>query len=85
MPTRLTPEQKKQFVRNHFEDFVNNRKAEVIRKNMTPDFYEHDGLGGKPTGIEADEQIMNADPDMQKIAEAALSCSLSFGNSRGET
>ena len=38
MPTQLSPEQMKQIVRNHFEDFVNQRNASVIRKNMTPDF-----------------------------------------------
>ena len=58
MPTDLTPEQMKQFVREHFEDFVNKRNAAVIRKNMTADFYDHDGPGGKPTGVEGDEQMM---------------------------
>lgn len=58
MPTRLTPEQMKQFVWDHFEDFVNKRHASVIRKNMTPDFYDHDGPGGKPTGVDGDEQMM---------------------------
>jgi hypothetical protein len=28
----------KNFVRDHFEEFVNNRNPTVIRKNMTPDF-----------------------------------------------
>jgi predicted ester cyclase len=60
MSTQLTPDQMKQFVMNHFEDFVNNRRAEVIRKNMTPDFYDHDGPGGKPTDIFGDEQMMGA-------------------------
>jgi predicted ester cyclase len=48
----------KQRVLDHFEDFVNNRKAEVIHRNMTPDFYDHDGPGGKPTGIDGDEKMM---------------------------
>lgn len=48
MATQLTLEQMKQFVREHFEDFVNRRNAGVIRKNMTPDFYDHDGPGGNP-------------------------------------
>jgi predicted ester cyclase len=48
----------KQFVRQHFEDFVNRRNAAVIRKNMTADFLDHDGPGGKPAGIEGDEQMM---------------------------
>jgi predicted ester cyclase len=60
MATKLTGDQMKQFVRQHFEDFVNKRNAAVIRKNMTPDFYDHDGPGGKPTGVDGDEQMMIA-------------------------
>jgi predicted ester cyclase len=58
MPTTLTPEQMKRFVRDHFEDFVNKRDASVIRRNMTPDFQDHDGPGGKSTRVEDDEQMM---------------------------
>jgi predicted ester cyclase len=58
--TELTLDQMKKFVRDHFEDFVNRRNAAVIRKNMTPDFYDHDGPGGKPAGVEGDEQMMIA-------------------------
>jgi predicted ester cyclase len=58
--TKLTLDQMKEFVREHFEDFVNQRKAAVIRKNMTADFYDHDGPGGKPTGVDGDEQMMIA-------------------------
>ncbi|MBV9341679.1 MAG: ester cyclase [Acidobacteria bacterium] len=60
MATTLSPDEMKAFVRAHFEDFVNNKKAEVIRKNMTPDFYDHDGPGGKPTGVQGDEEMMRA-------------------------
>jgi predicted ester cyclase len=60
MPTTLTPDQMKAKVRSHFDDFVNNQKAEVILANMTPDFFDHDGPGGKPTGVEGDEQMMRA-------------------------
>ena len=60
MASNLTLDQMKQFVRDHFEDFVNKRKSSVIRNNMTPDFYDHDGPGGKPTGVEGDEQMMIA-------------------------
>jgi predicted SnoaL-like aldol condensation-catalyzing enzyme len=60
MATHLTPDQMKQFVREHFEDFVNRRNPAVIRKNMTPDFYDHDGPGGIPTDVEGDEQMMMA-------------------------
>jgi predicted ester cyclase len=57
---RSTPEENKAFIRQHFEDFVNNRKAEVIRRNMTPDFLDHDGPGGMPADIEADQKMMEA-------------------------
>ena len=60
MATSLTLDQMKNSVRNHFEDFVNKRNAAVIRKNMTIDFYDHDGPGGKPTGVDGDEQMMLA-------------------------
>jgi predicted ester cyclase len=60
MATDLTPAQMKQIVGNHFEDFVNKRNAAVIHKNMTPDFYDNDGPGGKPTGVDGDEQMMLA-------------------------
>lgn len=60
MSTTLTPDQMKNRVRSHFEDFVNNRKADVIRTNMTPDFNDHDGPGGQPTGVEGDEKMMIA-------------------------
>ena len=60
MATKLTLDQMKNFVREHFEDFVNQRKAAVMRKNMTADFYDHDGRGGKPTGVDGDEQMMIA-------------------------
>ena len=58
MPTSLTTDQMKAKVRSHFEDFVNNRKAEVIRTNMTADFYDHDGPGEEPTDVSGDEQMM---------------------------
>src|SRR5215469_2790815 len=60
MATHLTTDQMKQRVRNHFEDFVNNRNSGVIHKNMTPDFYDHDGPGGKSTDAKGDELMMTA-------------------------
>lgn len=60
MATSLNPEEMKQKVRDHFEDFVNRRKPEVIRTNMSPDFFDHDGPGGKPAGVEGDEKMMRA-------------------------
>jgi hypothetical protein len=56
MPTSLTTDEMKVKVRSHFEDFVNDRKADVIRTNMTADFYDHDGPGEEPTDASGDEQ-----------------------------
>ncbi|MBV9083102.1 MAG: ester cyclase [Acidobacteriaceae bacterium] len=71
--TTLSLDRMKQLVREHFEDFVNQRNAAVIHKNMTPDFYDHDGPGGRPTGVEGDERMMlgmyNAMPDLQLTIE----------------
>jgi predicted ester cyclase len=58
MATSLSTNEMKAHVRRHFEDFVNNQKAEVIRHNMTADFLDHDGPGGKPAGVEGDEAMM---------------------------
>jgi predicted ester cyclase len=56
--TSLTPSEMKRRVADHFEDFVNKRNSSVIHRNMTTEFYDHDGPGGRPTGIEGDEQMM---------------------------
>lgn len=73
MATSLSPEEMKQKVRDHFEDFVNRRKPEVIRTNMSPDFFDHDGPGGRPTGVEGDEKMMcamyDAMPDLSLTIE----------------
>lgn len=69
MPTQLTPTRMKKFVLDHFEEFVNKRNAKVIRKNMTSDFYDHNGPGDKPAGVHEDEQMMlgmyKAMPDLR--------------------
>lgn len=73
MPTDLTLQEMKHFVRNHFEDFVNKRNPTVIRKNMTSDFHDHDGPGGKPTDLFGDEKMMlgmyKAMPDLHFTIE----------------
>lgn len=58
--TTLTADEMKQFVRRHFEDFVNHQRPEVIRENMTPGFVDHDGPGGREVGVAEDEQMMRA-------------------------
>lgn len=76
MPTDLTPSEMKKFVADHFEEFVNKRNSGVIRKNMTADFYDHDGPGGKPTGVDGDEQMMlnmyRLMPDLHLMIEEML-------------
>jgi predicted ester cyclase len=76
MATTLTLEQMKTLVRDHFEDFVNRRNSSVIHKNMTPDFHDHDGPGGKPTGVDGDEQMMlgmyKAMPDLRLTIEDVI-------------
>jgi len=56
--TNLSPEEMKAFVRRHFEDFVNNQRAEVIRENMAADFLDHNGPSDREVGIAEDEQMM---------------------------
>jgi predicted ester cyclase len=55
------------------EEFVNHKKAEVIRRNMTADFYDHDGPGDQPAGVAEDEQMMRRVyelmPDLQLTIE----------------
>ena len=76
MATTLTTDQMKQFVRNHFEDFVNKRNSAVIRKNMTPNFYDNDGPNGQPTEAKGDEQMMvgmyQAMPDLHLTIEEMI-------------
>jgi predicted ester cyclase len=73
MATHLTPSEMKQLVVDHFDDFVNKRNASVIHKNMSSSFYDHDGPGGKPTGIDGDEKMMlkmyEAMPDLRITIE----------------
>jgi predicted ester cyclase len=56
----MTTEQNKAFVRQHFEDFVNNRNSTVIHQNMTPDFVDHDGPGGRQADAATDQKMMEA-------------------------
>jgi predicted ester cyclase len=60
MASNLTLDEMKTFVRQHFEDFVNNKNAAVIQHNMTADFQDHDGPGGQPTDRDGDEKMMQA-------------------------
>lgn len=73
MPSQLSLDEMKAFVRNHFEEFVNKRNAAVIRNNMTADFCDHNGPGNKPTDVKGDEEMMlqmyKAMPDLHLTIE----------------
>lgn len=43
---------------DHFNDFVNRRDLSAIDRNMTVDFVDHDGPGGRTVGREADRAMM---------------------------
>jgi predicted ester cyclase len=64
-----------QFVIQHFEDFVNNRDVTAIDRNMSVDFHDHDGPGGKHIDREGDKAMMvamhKAFPDLKvEVLEA---------------
>jgi len=66
----------KQFVRNHFEDFVNRKKSEVALKNFSADFLDHDEPTGVEVGPEAAKKMMEATyqrwPDLKVKIEDIL-------------
>jgi predicted ester cyclase len=56
----MSLEEMKQFVRNHFEDFVNKKKSEVALVNFSQDFLDHDEPGGAAIGPEAAKNMMES-------------------------
>jgi len=48
----------KEFVRRHFEDFVNKKLSSVALNNFSEDFLDHDGPSGSVLGPEAARQMM---------------------------
>ncbi len=53
----------KDFVRAHFEEFVNRKNSAVFLQNSTADFYDHDlydpgGPQGRPTDADGDVAMM---------------------------
>ncbi|MGO9155180.1 ester cyclase [Mycobacterium sp.] len=45
---------------DHFDEFVNNKDLGAIDRNMSVDFYDHDGPGGRPSDREGDRMMMAA-------------------------
>jgi predicted ester cyclase len=66
----------KDFVRTHFEDFVNRKKSEVALVNFSADFLDHDEPTGVEVGPEAAKRMMEAAykrwPDLRVKVEDIL-------------
>jgi predicted ester cyclase len=66
----------KDFVRTHFEDFVNRKKSEVAMVNFSSDFLDHDEPTGIEVGPEAAKKMMEAAykrwPDLRVTMEDIL-------------
>lgn len=56
----LNLEEMKQFVRDHFEDFVNLKQSQVALRNFSSDFLDHDEPGGPAIGPVAAKTMMEA-------------------------
>lgn len=54
----LSAEAMKEFVRRHFEDFVNRKLSTVALQNFSPDFLDHDGPFGPVVGPQAAKKMM---------------------------
>ena len=50
--TDMTPTEMKEFIRNHFEEFVNRKNLHIGEANLAPDFVDHgsDVPPGLPPG-----------------------------------
>jgi len=72
----LTLDEMKQFVRNHFEDFVNRKKPEVALANFSSDFLDHDEPSGVEVGPQAAMKMMQGAyqrwPDLHVTVEDIL-------------
>jgi predicted SnoaL-like aldol condensation-catalyzing enzyme len=60
--TGLTHTQSREFIRNHFEEFVNRRNVQIGSVNLAPDFVDHgaDVPPGLPAGPAGAIQYVSA-------------------------
>jgi predicted ester cyclase len=56
----LNLDEMKDFVRKHFDDFVNRKQSEVALKNFSADFLDHDEPGGAAAGPLAAKTMMES-------------------------
>ena len=73
----LDPVAMKEFVRRHFDDFVNRRQSDAALRNFSPDFLDHDGPDGPVLGPEAAMRMIEGAyrrwPDLRVAVLDALS------------
>jgi predicted ester cyclase len=71
--TEHTLEANKQFVRDHFEEFVNRKNSAIAYRNFTSDFVDHGGPFAEVVGQEATKRMMDGMyaryPDLQVSIE----------------
>jgi ketosteroid isomerase-like protein len=76
--TQQSPEQLKQFIRNHFEEFVNRQNLDIADVNFAPDFVDHgsDVPAGTPPGPKGARQYVGSAlkkfPDMHVTVEDVI-------------
>jgi predicted SnoaL-like aldol condensation-catalyzing enzyme len=72
----LTLDQMRQFVRDHFEDFVNRKKPEAALTNLSDDFLDHDEPYGESVGNQVAKKMMEGVyrkmPDIHVSVEDAI-------------
>lgn len=72
----LSLQEMKAFVKNHFEEFVNQKNSEVALRNLSEDFYDHDEPGGIAIGGQAAKAMMEGAylkwPDLHVTVEDIL-------------
>ena len=75
-PPGLSLEEMKQFVRHHFEVFVNQKDSSIAYRSFSEDFVDHDEPGGEAVGPEAAKTMMEAVykkwPDLKVSVEDIL-------------
>jgi hypothetical protein len=69
----MLPEENKKLVLDHYESFVNQQDAEAVRRQLAPDFRDHEIPPGVPVGpegaLEFRAMLHAAFPDLRIIIE----------------
>ncbi len=65
----MSPEENKKLVLEHYESFVHQQDADAVRRQLTPDFVDHEMPPGTPPGPDAALQyramVHTAFPDLR--------------------